>query len=77
MLTACWAPTTIRPMETELSRLEQRLEQLVGLYESDRLEGRNLRMRIASLETENRRLADKVRLATEKLESVLDRLPEL
>lgn len=64
-------------METELSRLEQRLEQLVGLYESDRLEGRNLRMRIASLETENRRLADKVRLATEKLESVLDRLPEL
>lgn len=64
-------------METELSRLEQRLEQLVGLYESDRLEGRNLRMRIASLEAENRRLADKVRLATEKLESVLDRLPEL
>lgn len=64
-------------METELSRLEQRLEQLIGLYESDRLEGRNLRMRIASLEAENRRLADKVRLATEKLESVLDRLPEL
>jgi hypothetical protein len=64
-------------METELSRLEQRLEQLIGLYESDRLESRNLRMRIVSLEAENRRLADKVRLATEKLESVLDRLPEL
>lgn len=64
-------------MKTELSRLEQRLEQLIALYESDRLEGRNLRTRIASLEAENRRLADKVRLATEKLESVLDRLPEL
>lgn len=64
-------------METELSRLEQRLEQLIGLYERGRLEGRDLRVRLASLEAENRRLADKVNQATQKLESILDRLPEL
>lgn len=63
-------------MDTELSNLENRLEQLIGLYESRKVEMRGLRERLAALELDNRRLAEKLSFATEKLESLLDRLPE-
>lgn len=63
-------------METELSHLEGQLEQLIGLFESSRSEMRTLRARIAALEADNRQLAEKVCLASEKLESLIARLPE-
>ncbi len=63
-------------MDTELSDLENRLEQLIGLYTSGKSEVRSLRERVAALEADNRRLAEKLTFATEKLESLLDRLPE-
>jgi FtsZ-binding cell division protein ZapB len=63
-------------MDTEISDLEGKLEQLIGLFEAGKSEVRNLRTRVAALEAENRQLADKVRLATERLESLLARLPE-
>lgn len=63
-------------MDTELSDLENRLEQLIGLYTSGKREVRSLRERVAALEADNRRLAEKLTFATEKLESLLDRLPE-
>lgn len=63
-------------MENELSRLEAQLEQLIGLYEAGKRERRELAVRMVSLEAHNRRLADKVALATERLETILERLPE-
>ncbi|MBD5802623.1 hypothetical protein AZOA_20520 [Azoarcus sp. Aa7] len=63
-------------MDAELNKLENQVEQIVGLLESCRAEGRELRTRAVRLEAENRVLADKVRLATEKLEALLAQLPE-
>lgn len=63
-------------MENELSRLEAQLEQLIGLYEAGKRERRELAERVVALEAQNRRLSDKVAVATEKLESLLERLPE-
>ncbi|HJV24914.1 MAG TPA: hypothetical protein VJ673_04465 [Aromatoleum sp.] len=63
-------------MDAELYKLENQIEQLIGLYETCKADGRELRARLARLEAENRVLADKVRLATSRLESVLEQLPE-
>ncbi len=63
-------------MDAELNRLEHQVEQLIGLYQSGKAEVRELRTQLAHLEAENRRLADKVRLATERLEALLDKLPQ-
>lgn len=63
-------------MENELSRLESQLEQLVGLYEAGKRERRDLAQRVIALEAQNRQLSDKIALATAKLETVLERLPE-
>lgn len=75
-MTAYGRPSTIRRMDAELNKLEHQLEQLIGLYESGKVEARELRTRVARLEADNRVLADKVRLATEKLEALLEQLPE-
>ena len=69
-------PSTIRRMNAELNKLEHQLEQLIGLYESGKVEARELRTRVARLEADNHLLAEKVRLATEKLEALLEQLPE-
>ncbi|MCK0511776.1 hypothetical protein [Aromatoleum buckelii] len=63
-------------MDAELNKLENQLEQMIGLYESGRVEIRELRTRVARLEADNRALAEKVRFATGKLESLLEQLPE-
>lgn len=63
-------------MDAELTKLENQVEQLIGHYESCKAEGRDLRLRVARLEADNRTLAEKVRLATGKLEALLEQLPE-
>lgn len=63
-------------MDAELNKLENQVEQLIGLYESGKAERRELCTRIARLEAENRALAEKVNLATAKLENLLAQLPE-
>ncbi len=63
-------------MENELSRLGAQLEQLIGLYEAGKRERRELVERVVALEAQNQRLSDKVALATDKLETILERLPE-
>lgn len=63
-------------MDAEISKLENQVEQLVGLYESCKAEGRELRTRVTRLEAENRALAEKVALATRRLEGILEQLPE-
>lgn len=63
-------------MDTELSQLENQLEQLIGHYQAGKRELRDARARIAALEVENRKLAEKVGFASAKLESLLERLPD-
>lgn len=66
----------IDAMDTELSRLEAQLEQLIDHFQAGKRDRRDLCSRIASLEAENRKLSEKLAVAVSRLESVLDRLPE-
>jgi hypothetical protein len=63
-------------MESELTQLEHQLEQLITLYQTGKTNARELRMRVARLEAENRELAEKVKFATVKLEGLLEKLPD-
>lgn len=63
-------------MDTELAQLEAQLEQLIGLYERLKADNAGLRGRIVRLEADNRQLSDKVRLAAERVERLLESLPE-
>lgn len=63
-------------MEADLIKLEQQLEQLISHFERLREENRSLRLRTAELEVKNHALADKVRDAVSRVESLLEKLPE-
>lgn len=63
-------------MENELTQLESRIEQLIGLCGSLKTENAELRTRVVRLEAENHKLAGKLKLAAERLEAVLEKLPE-
>jgi cell division protein ZapB len=62
---------------TELEKLEQKLAQLVALAQQVREENRDLRMQLARLESDNKSLQDKVNAARGKLESLIERLPDV
>ncbi len=66
----------IPPMEAELSALEDRIRQAVELCQRLRAENTDLRQRLAKLESDNKRLADKVNGARERLEGLLRQIPE-
>lgn len=63
-------------MDAELTQLEQQLETLIGLYEGLRRENRELLRRVVKLDAENRRLGDKLKVAVEGVETILEKLPE-
>ena len=63
-------------MDTELAQLEAQLEQLISLRARLRADNAELRGRVLRLETDNRQLSDKVRFAAERVESLLEKLPE-
>ena len=60
---------------TELETLEQKLTQLVDLYQQARGENRDLRQRVAQLEIANRALTDKGAAARAQLEALIERIP--
>ena len=60
---------------TELETLEQKLIQLVAMHAAARDENRDLRNRALHLESENKKLADKVAAARTKIEEMIARLP--
>jgi cell division protein ZapB len=62
---------------TELEKLEQKLAQLVALAQQVREENRDLRMQLTRLEGDNKSLQDKVNAARGKLESLIERLPDV
>jgi len=63
-------------MNEQLLALEQRLDQILEHFARMRDENQELRTRAAGLESENRRLREKVDAAAERVESLLEGLPE-
>ena len=63
-------------MDAELTRLESQIEQLISQHSGLKVSNRELRTRVGRLEAENQQLAGKVKLATEKGEALLAKLPE-
>ncbi|WON72928.1 hypothetical protein [Nitrosospira sp. Is2] len=63
-------------MESELSALEEKIEQFVRLCQQLRSENIQLRQQLASTISENKHLAEKIDTASSRLEALLTRLPE-
>jgi uncharacterized protein (TIGR02449 family) len=63
-------------MDLELTGLEDRVRQAVELCQRLRVENGDLRQRLAQLQTENKRLAEKIVGARERLEGLLRQIPE-
>ena len=75
-MTAREALSNIGAMEIELAQLENQLEQLIGRYGRLKAEHSGLHVRVAQLEADNRKLSAKLTLAAQRLEAVLEKLPE-
>ena len=63
-------------MNADLSTLEDRVRQAVDLCQRLRAENNDLRQRVAQLQIENRRLAEKISGARERLAGLLSQIPE-
>jgi cell division protein ZapB len=62
-------------MDDDISALEQKVEELLGICGRLRAENHELRARTASLEADNRRIAERVEWARLRLEALRDKLP--
>ena len=69
-------PNYSASMDAELQALEDRIRQAVELCQRLRIENTDLRQRVAQLQSENRQLADKITGARERLEGLLEQIPE-
>ena len=63
-------------MESELSALEEKIDQFVRLCQQLRSENIQLRQQLASAISENKHQAEKINTAANGLEALLTRLPE-
>lgn len=62
-------------MNDQLSALEQRIDQLLDHFAQVRGENQDLRLRVANLEGENKRLREKIDAAAERVEVLIEGLP--
>ena len=62
-------------MNDQLSALEQRIDQLLGHFDLVRGENQDLRLRVANLESENKRLREKIDAAAGRVEVLMEGLP--
>ena len=69
-------PNYSASMDAEIVALEERIRQAVDLCQRLRGENSDLRQRVAQLQNENRQLADKITSARERLEGLLEQIPE-
>ena len=69
-------PNYSASMDAELVALEDRIRQAVDLCQRLRGENSDLRQRVVQLQSENRKLADKITSARERLEGLLEQIPE-
>jgi cell division protein ZapB len=63
-------------MEAELTALDDKISQLVLLTQKLRKDNSELRQQLASVQSENKRLSEKVDAAKTRLESLLAQIPE-
>ncbi|MBI2297079.1 MAG: hypothetical protein HYU76_13835 [Betaproteobacteria bacterium] len=63
-------------MEPELKALEQKLSQFVELCQRMRVVNQQLRQQLASAMNDNKQLAEKIGTATNRLENLLNQMPE-
>jgi cell division protein ZapB len=63
-------------MQAELTALDDKISQLVQLTQKLRKDNSQLRQNLASAQSENKRLAEKVNTAKARLETLLAQIPE-
>jgi len=64
------------PMEAEFKSLERKLTQFLELCQRLRDDNQHLRQQLASAISDNKQLADKIGTATNRLENLLNQIPE-
>ena len=63
-------------MEADLKALERKLTQFVELCKRLRVDNQELRQQLASAVSSNQQLTEKIGTATNRLESLLNQIPE-
>ena len=63
-------------MEADLKALEQKLTQFLELSHRLRTQNQELRQQLASAMSDNKQLSEKIGTATNRLESLLQQIPE-
>ena len=63
-------------MEADLKSLERKLDQFVELCQRLRADNQQLRQQLASAMSDNKDLNEKIGTATNRLESLLQQIPE-
>ncbi len=63
-------------MDAELTALDEKIAQLAKLCQKLRGDNTQLRQELASAQTENKRLAEKVNTARTRIESLLNQIPD-
>ncbi len=63
-------------MDIELAALEEKIRQTAQLCRRLRDENRDLRQQLAELESDRKRLSEKIDGARDRLEGLLQRIPE-
>jgi cell division protein ZapB len=63
-------------MDAEFKSLERKLHQFVELCQRLREDNQQLRQQLASAMSDNKQLTDKIGTATNRLESLLEQIPE-
>ena len=63
-------------MSVSLDQLERKVDQVLAICASLRHENQDLRAQVASLESQKAALTRKIETTAERLEGLMDRLPE-
>ena len=63
-------------MDADLKSLEQKLGQFVELCQQLRADNQQLRQQLASAMSDNKQMSEKIGTATNRLESLLQQIPE-
>ncbi len=63
-------------MEAELKSLELKINQLVELCQRLRTENQQVRQQLASALNDNKQLHDKIDVAAQRLEALLEHIPQ-
>lgn len=63
-------------MDAELAQLEHKVEQVLGLCQRLASDNWDLRARVEVLESDNRKLAAKIAAASQRLEALMEQLPQ-